>query len=164
MKPVTVSILKKELKEHTQEELVEICLQLAKFKKENKELLTYALFDSNDEDEYVREIKEEIDLEFSKLNLDSLYYIKKSIRKILRILKKYIRYSKKKETEADILIYFCKKMTELKPSHKRSVQMINIYERQLTMAKKAISSLHEDLQYDFNLELEKLEKSKLFTP
>lgn len=157
MKPVTVSILKKELGQHAQQELIEIVLQLAKFKKENKELLTYVLFDSNDEDEYIRAIKEEIDLEFSKLNLDRLYFIKKSTRKILRLLKKYIRYSKKKETEADILLYFCSKLIQLKPAHKKSQQMINIYERQLTMVRKAIASLHEDLQYDFNLELEKLE-------
>ena len=159
MKAVTVSVLKKELKDHTQEELVEICLRLAKFKKENKELLTYVLFDSNDEDEYIHEIKKEIDLEFSKLNSDSLYYIKKGIRKILRLLKKYIRYSKNKETEAYVLLYFCKKIKQLKPAYKKSLQIINIYERQLTMAKKAISSLHEDLQYDFNIELEKLQEN-----
>lgn len=158
MKPVTVSILKKELRQHPQEELIEICLKLAKFKKENKELLTYVLFDSNDEDEYIRTIKEEIDLAFSALNHNSLYYIKKSIRKTLRLIKKYIRYSKKKETEADILLYFCTKLRQLKPAHKRSQQMINIYERQLAMVRKAIGSLHEDLQYDYNLELEKLEK------
>ncbi|MBC8756279.1 hypothetical protein H2O64_16515 [Kordia sp. YSTF-M3] len=157
MKPVTVTILKKELKEHTHQELIEICLKLAKFKKENKELLTYALFDSRDEDQYIREIKEEIDVEFSKLNHDSLYYVKKSIRKILRLLKKYIRYSKKKETEADILLHFCGKLKELKPAHKRSLQIINIYDRQLAMAKKAISTLHEDIQYDFHLEIEELE-------
>ena len=116
MKAVTVSVLKKELKQHTQEELIEICLKLAKFKKENKELLTYALFDSHDEDEYIREIKEEIDVEFSKLNHDSLYYVKKSVRKILRMLKKYIRYSKKKETEAYVLLHFCGKLKELKPA------------------------------------------------
>ncbi|MGH1384577.1 hypothetical protein [Kordia sp.] len=159
MKAVTVSILKKELKEHSHEELIEICLKLAKFKKENKELLTYALFDSHDEDEYIREIKEETDAEFSKLNHDSLYYVKKSTRKILRLLKKYIRYSKKKETEAAVLLHFCGKLKELKPSHQRSVQMNNIYERQLGMAKKAISTLHEDIQYDFHLELEELENS-----
>ncbi|WP_046757567.1 hypothetical protein [Kordia jejudonensis] len=156
MKAVTVSVLKKELKQHTQEELIEICLKLAKFKKENKELLTYILFDSHDEDEYIREIKEEIDAGFSKLNHDSLYYVKKSIRKILRLLKKYVRYSKKKETEAELLLYFCTKYQELKASHQRSRQMMNIYERQLGMAKKAISTLHEDLQYDFVLLLEEL--------
>lgn len=159
MKAVTVSILKKELKEHSHEELIEICLKLAKFKKENKELLTYALFDSHDEDEYIREIKEETDVEFSKLNHDSLYYVKKSTRKILRLLKKYIRYSKKKETEAAVLLHFCGKLKELKPAHKRSLQMINIYDRQLAMAKKAVNTLHEDIQYDFHLEIEELENS-----
>ena len=158
MKAVTITILKKELKEHTHQDLIDICLKLAKFKKENKELLTYTLFDSRDEDEYIREIKEEVDVEFSKLNHNNLYYVKKGTRKILRLLKKYIRYSKKKETEAEILLYFCKKLQELKPAHKRSLQMVNIYERQLAMAKKAISTLHEDLQYDLILELEKLEE------
>lgn len=157
MKPVTVSILKKELKQLSHQKLIDVILQLAKFKKENKELLTYLLFDSSDEDEYIREIKKEIDLEFSKINHDRLYFIKKSTRKILRVIKKYIRYSKKKETEAAILLYFCSKLIQLKPKHNRSQQMINIYERQLTMAKNAIASLHEDLQYDFNLELEKME-------
>ncbi|EDP95798.1 hypothetical protein U8527_11795 [Kordia algicida OT-1] len=157
MKAVNVSVLKKELNEHSHQELVDICLKLAKFKKENKELLTYILFDSSDEDAYIREIKEEIDEAFSRLNHDSLYYVKKSVRKILRILKKYIRYSKKKETEAEILLYFCLKLKELKPSHKRSLQIVNIYEQQLRMAKKAIEKLHEDLQYDFYLEIEDLQ-------
>lgn len=157
MKPVTVAILKKELRQHSQQELVEICLQLARFKKENKELLTYVLFDSNDEEEYIRALKEEIDVAFASLNHNSLYYIKKSTRKILRVIKKHIRYSKKKKTEADILLYFCTKLKKLKPAHIRSQQMINMYERQLIMVKKAISTFHEDLQYDYNLELEKLE-------
>ncbi|AXG71660.1 hypothetical protein KORDIASMS9_03917 [Kordia sp. SMS9] len=156
MKVVTVTILKKELQEHSHQDLMEICLKLAKFKKENKELLTYVLFDSHDEDAYIDSVNEEVDLAFSKLNHDSLYYVKKSTRKILRLLKKYIRYSKKKETEAAILLHFCGKLKELKPSHQRSVQMNNIYERQLGMAKKAISTLHEDLQYDFQLMIEEL--------
>lgn len=158
MKPVTVSILKNELRQHSQQELIEFCLKLAKFKKENKELLSYVLFDSKDEDEYIRAIKEEIDLEFSKFNYERLYFVKKSTRKTLRIIKKYIRYSKKKETEAHVLIYFCSKLKQLSPGYKRSLQMINIFERQLSVVKKAISSLHEDLQYDFNLEIEELGK------
>lgn len=157
MKPVTVTILKNELENYSQKELVEICLKLAKFKNENKELLTYVLFDSNDEDEYVRAIKEEMDVEFSSLNQDNLYYVKKSTRKILRLIKKYIRYSKNKETEAALLLYFCAQLKQLKPSHKKSQQMINIFDRQLVMAKKAISTLHEDLQYDYNSELEELD-------
>lgn len=156
MKAVTVSALKKELQHYTHQELIDICLKLGKFKKENKELLTYILFESSDEDHYIESIKEEIAVEFSKLNHTSLYYIKKSIRKILRMLKKYIRYSKKKETEAELLLYFCSKLQELKPRHRNSLQIANLYDRQLGMAKKVISTLHEDLQYDFHLILDEL--------
>ena len=159
MKPVTVSVLKQELKTHSQHELIELCLKLAKFKKENKELLTYLLYDAEDEDGYIREIKEEVDLGFEEINKANLYYIKKGCRKNLRQIKKYIRYSKKKETEAELLLYFCSKIKELQPKQRSSQQMINMYERQLAMAVKAMSTLHEDLQYDFKLEIEKLEEN-----
>lgn len=156
MKPATVTTLKNELKHLPEKELVEICLKLAKFKKENKELLTYLLFESDDEDGYINEIKEEMDEVFSEINTSHIYYVKKGMRKILRQIKKYIRYSKKKETETELLLYFCSKMKELKSSHNRSQQMVNLYERQLEMAKKAMSTLHEDLQYDFSIEIEQL--------
>jgi len=159
MKPVTVSVFKQELKTHSQQELIELCLKLAKFKKENKELLTYLLYDAEDEDGYIREIKEEVDLGFEEINKANLYYIKKGCRKNLRQIKKYIRYSKKKETEAELLLYFCSKIKELQPKQRSSQQMINMYERQLAMAVKAMSTLHEDLQYDFKLEIEKLEEN-----
>lgn len=157
MKPATVTTLKKELQHHSQQDIVEICLKLAKFKKENKELLTYLLFESHDEDGYIQEIKQEMDQAFAEINLNSFYFIKKSTRKILRTIKKYIRYSKKKTTEAELLLYFCTKISELNPSYKRSQQMINMYQRQLSMAKKATGTLHEDLQYDFKQELELLD-------
>jgi hypothetical protein len=159
MKPVTVSVLKQELKTHSQHELIELCLKLAKFKKENKELLTYLLYDAEDEDGYIREIKEGVDLGFEEINKANLYYIKKGCRKNLKQIKKYIRYSKKKETEAELLLYFCSKIKELQPKQRSSQQMINMYERQLAMATKAMSTLHEDLQYDFKLEIEQLEEN-----
>ena len=132
---------------------------MVKFKKVNKELLSYILFDSKDEDEYILTIKEEIDEAFSKFNQQRLYFIMKSTRKTLRIIKKYIRYSKKKETEADVLLYFCSKLKELMANYKTSQQLINIYERQLVLVRKAVSNLHEDLQFDFNLEIENLERN-----
>lgn len=156
MKPATISILKKELRELPQEELVDLCLHLGRFKKENKELLSYLLFDSLDEDEYIRKIKEEIDEGFSTMNQSNLYYAKKSIRKILRAVKKYIRYSKNKETEAELLLYFCSTLGQVRLME-RSQQLLNMYDGQLRMAKKAIDKLHEDLQYDYQRKLEELE-------
>ena len=125
-------------------------MQLSKFKKENKELLTYLLFESHNEEEYVESIKEEINELFEKVNTKSYFYIRKSVRKILTSTKKFIRYSKKKETEVALLLHFCIKLKEFKPSIKRSPRLQNTYERQLILVRKAIDKLHEDLQYDYN--------------
>lgn len=156
MKAVTIKQLKDELSHKSANELKELCLHLARFKKENKELLTYLLFESHDEESYIQTIKEEIDFQFDEVNTNSFYYIRKSVRKILSSIKKHIRYSKKKETEAELLLYFCKKLKAFRPSIKRSTRLQNVFDSQIRMATKAIDKLHEDLQYDFQIELNEL--------
>ena len=49
MKAATVSQLKKELQHRNPDELLQLCLRLARFKLENKELLTYLLFEADNE-------------------------------------------------------------------------------------------------------------------
>ena len=99
MKAVSIKILKDELRYKSSEELLELCLRLSRFKKENKELLTYLLFESQNEDRYIENIKLEVDQMFEEINTKSFFYIRKSVRKILTSIKKQIRYSKKKSTE-----------------------------------------------------------------
>lgn len=156
MKAVSVVTIKKELKHLSSEELAELCLRLSRFKKENKELLTYLLFESENEPGYIESVKTYMDDEFELINTNSYFYIRKSARKILKNVKKYIRYSQKKETEVELLLYFCEKLRDFKPSIKRSTQLQNMYNRQILLAKKTIDKLHEDLQYDYNLMLEDL--------
>ncbi len=156
MKPATVKQLKDELSHSSQEELVNLCLRLSRFKKENKELLTYLLFESTNEQSYIESIKQEVDEQFEQINTNSYFYIKKSVRKILRNIKKYIRYSLNKETEVELLLYFCKKLIEFKPSILNNVTLTNIFNRQLLFIKNKIIALHEDLQYDFNVQLSDL--------
>ncbi len=157
MKTSTIKQLKDELKHRSQNELLELCLHLSRFKKENKELLTYLLFESSNEEGYIEGIKLEIDEQFENINKKSYYFIRKSVRKILKDIKKYIRYSKKKETEVELLLYFCKKLKNFSPSIKKSVRLQNIYNRQILLIKKIVATLHEDLQYDYELELNVLE-------
>ena len=145
MKAVSVKQLKDELEHKDANELMTICLSLAKFKKENKELLTYLLFEADNEEGYIEAVREEIDEQFLSMNKKNYYFQKKSIRRILKNVKKYIRYSKKKETEIELLLHFCQEMKALKPSVIRQLAMNNLYYRQIDMAKKAISTLHEDL-------------------
>ena len=157
MKAASLKEIKTELNHRSTQELLELCLRLSKFKKENKELLTYLLFESSDEENFIASIKVNMDSDFEKINTKTYYFIKKSIRKILRDVKKFIRYSQNKETEVELLIYFCLKLKEFKPSIKRNTALVSLYNRQIDFIKKKVITLHDDLQYDYNLELEALE-------
>jgi hypothetical protein len=156
MKAVSIKELKDELINYTPAELRDLCLRLARFKKENKELLTYLLFESSDEALYIESIKAEVDEEFDQINKKSYYLIKKSVRKILRTIRKYSRYSKKKETEVELLIYFCTKLRKFNPSIQKNSGLLNLFNNQLEAIRKKVTLLHEDLQFDFGVEIEKL--------
>jgi uracil phosphoribosyltransferase len=149
MKAATVKELKTELSNHTQEDLIKICLRLSRFKKENKELLTYLLYEAENEHNYIESVKREIDTQFEEVNTKTYYFIKKSIRKILRIAKKYIRYSQNKETEVEILLYFCQKLKEFKPSINHNKVLKGIFLRQIERIQTLTKKMHEDLQYDY---------------
>ena len=156
MKAATIKQLKDELKHYSEEDLRTLTLRLANFKKENKELLTYLLFEEGNEAGYIESVREEMIEQLDRINSDSFFYMKKTIRKVLRTAKKYIRYSKKKETEVEILIHFCRLLMEISPSIKKSKVLLGIYERQIASIEKAILTLHEDLQHDYNRELNHL--------
>ncbi|MEP2969295.1 MAG: hypothetical protein ABJO82_07175, partial [Nonlabens ulvanivorans] len=64
MKTASVKELKDELKYKDEKELMEIVLRLSRFKKENKELLTYLLFEAHHEDDYVDSVKANLDKQF----------------------------------------------------------------------------------------------------
>ena len=159
MKTATVTELKKELKTRSQEDLVEICLKLSKFKKENKELLTYLLYEADNEPLYIINVKQEIELQFLEINRKTPYFIKKSVRKILRNTKKYIRYSKQKETDVELLMHFTSTLKNMKPPISRDSVLTNIFLRQIEVIVKKINALHEDLKFDYERELEDLMES-----
>jgi hypothetical protein len=159
MKAVSLKELKDELTNFTPSELRELCLRLARFKKENKELLTYLLFESSDETLYIESIKKEIDEQIVLMNRSSYYLIKKSFRKILRTIRKYSRYSKKKETEVELLLYLCTILRNFSPAIQGNSGLQNFYDRQIDSIRKKILFLHEDLQFDFGAELNALENN-----
>jgi hypothetical protein len=156
LKAVTVKELSHELQNRTPKELRDLCLRLARFKKENKELMTYILFESSDEALYVESVKKEIDLQFEEVNRKSYYFIKKGLRRILLNTRKYIRYSQHKKTEVDLLIYYCQKLKKFSPSIRKNKALISLYERLLETITEKVSLLHEDLRYDYEPELEAL--------
>jgi hypothetical protein len=156
MKAAGVKAIKEELNSRSRQELSDLCLKLSKFKKENKELLTYLLFEADNENLFIISIQEEIDLEFENINRKSYYFIKKSIRKILRNTKKNIRYSKKKQTEVELLLHFCKKLKKFDPSISNSIPLTRIFDREILKVEKILNTLHPDLKYDYKTEMESI--------
>ena len=156
MKAATINELKQELANISSSKLSELCLRLARFKKENKELLTYLLFEAHDTNAYIASVKKEMDAQFETINKSNVYFVKKTLRKILRITNKFIRYSGSALIEAELLIYFCTGVKALDISINSSQVISNISQNQLKKINKAIASMHEDLQYDYLKEVKKL--------
>ena len=161
MKAATVKVIKQELNLRSKEELIDLCLSLSKFKKESKEFLSYLLFEADDENYFIQGIKKEIDYEYQQINFNNIFYIKKSVRKILRNTKKNIRFSKKKKTEIELLLHFCKKLDELKSSIYSNSVLNKIFDREILKIKKVVSALHPDLQYDYNIEIDTILNNNL---
>jgi len=149
MKAATIHELKSELGNTPQAQLVELCIRLARFKKENKELITYLLFESFDENAWIEQIKKEIEVQFDEMNKTNVYFAKKSLRKILRVTSKYIRYTGSAEAEVKLLLYFCTLLKTSGVPVETNPVISNIYHNQIKKITRSVATMHEDLQYDY---------------
>lgn len=156
MKAASIHELKAELSNAPHGQLVDLCVRLARFKKENKELVTYLLFESVDENAYIENIKKEMQEQFDEMNTSNVYFVKKSLRKILRVTGKYIRYTGSAEAEVRLLLAFCSLLKASGISTETNPVIRNLYQNQLKKISKGIATMHEDLQYDYLKELKLL--------
>ncbi len=158
MKAASLADIKKELSHLSQAQLIEVCLRVSKFKKINKELVNYLLFEAHDEEAYREKVKTIIDIRFAEMPLTNMFFSTKYLRKTLRLTKQYIQYSINKQTEIELLIYFCDRLLITPIKIKKYPAISNLLERLLEKIAKEIAKLHEDLQYDYSKELEKLRR------
>ena len=124
--------IKKEIQHLSPVQTAELCLRLARYKKENK-------------------VKAEAGFMFSQLPVRS-YDAAKSMRKILRLLGKYTKFTGSKEVEIDLLLNFCNNYihyTDRKASYK---PLRMILTRQMLKVRTLIGKLHEDVQADYTEE------------
>ncbi|MEO6406219.1 MAG: hypothetical protein ABIY51_02605 [Ferruginibacter sp.] len=156
MKASTVKEIKSALESSGHADLLQLCMRLIKFKKENKELATYVLFEAENETGYIIQVKDTLDLLFAEVNKTNLYFAKKNLRKITRTANRFIKYTEVATTEVDILLYVAEAMKDLNlPLHK-SAALLNIFNGLLKKIEKVMSGLHEDLQYDYHRQLSTL--------
>jgi len=157
MNSASISEIKKELQRLDADELNAICLRLAKYKKENKELLSYLLSDAHDEAGYIRGIKEELDVMFQELDGRNLYITKKILRKILRFANRQIKYSGIPQTELELRIYFCEKVKEVGIPLTTGTVLYNLYQQQLKKITTVLAKLPEDYQVDYEAAIDALQ-------
>lgn len=158
MKTASLSELRKEIVQLPQEDASALLVRLARYSKENKELLHYLLYEADFESGYVEKIKELIRQQFSELNRSKIQFVKKGLQRILRELKKHIKYSGKKETEIELLLFFCEQVVHAKIKIDRYPVLLNMYNRQLAAIEKAVLRLDEDLRYDYSEQIERAQE------
>jgi hypothetical protein len=156
MRSASIQELKQVLLNMPAAELTELCLRLAKFKKENKELLTYLLFEAHNEEGFIQSVKKEVDEQFEQINKSNLYYVKKTLRKILRNINKHIKYTGSSQVTVELLIYFCKSIQDTGIPIEKNAMIANLYKSQVDKINKTLLGLHEDLQHDYSRELSSL--------
>ena len=156
MKSASIHELKQELIALSAPKLLEVTLRLARFKKENKELLNFLLFQSHNILGYTESVKIEIDEQFDTLPKGNWYLIKKGLRKIIRGMNKHCKYTGNKEFEVEILLHFCNRLSQSDmPIHKHKA-LSNLYAMQLKKLQLKIAEVHEDLRFDYTKQLNKL--------
>lgn len=149
MKAASISDIKQELNNVSPAKLLELCLKLAKYKKDNKELLNYLLFEAHDEQQYIVQVKLDMEIDFEAINKTNVYFAKKSLRKILRTTAKHIRYTASKPAEVELLLHFCLLLQQSSIPIHSNVVLKNLYQFQIKKVARVIATLHEDLQYDY---------------
>ncbi len=153
MRSSSINEIKQELVTLKAAEVTALCLRLARFKKENKELLTYLLFEAQDEPRFIKNCNQEIGKLFAEINISHIYFAKKTLRKILRMINKYSRYSGNKQTDMELRIFFCQQLKASGIPIRQNAVLHNIFDGQLKKIDAALVTLHEDLQHDYRKEI-----------
>ena len=156
MKAVSLNEIKQELQHLSAKDITELSLRLARYKKENKELLAFLLFNAHDIESYTNGLKEDISEGFTEVNKSNLYLAKKTLRKILREINKQVRFTLNKQTEAELRIHFCVTLKTSGIAMHKNKALANMYAQQVKKIRTAIDGLHEDIQYDLMKQVEEL--------
>ena len=155
MKAEKLSDIKKELSSLNNEQLVSLCLRLAKYKKENKELLSYLLYEAESPIAYAEAVKATLIEEFHTLKRND-YFSTKHLRKILRLLAKHAKYTGSVEAELVLWLWFCKNYLSYADLRSHYKPLQNIFIKQMEKVKKLFPKLHEDLQFDYSREYDEI--------
>lgn len=153
IKSASLAEIKKQLSLLDAGELGRLCLRLARYKKENKEMLTYLLFDEQNEEAYRANVKSDLEELFEGLPTANVYLMKKGLRKIIRYMNKQVKFSEVPLTELEVRISFCANVRAANVPLRESRVLNNLYLQQLNRVQRLWERLPEDLQFDYAQDL-----------
>jgi hypothetical protein len=156
MKSASLTEIKKEINLLSPLALADLLLTISKYKRENKDLLSYLLFYSHNQEQYIEIVKQQIDLQFDDIAAQNSFQFKKPIRKILKYTQKHIKFSASKKVEVELLMHFCYQFKKSEQWIFSSTYLMNLYQMQIKKIHKALDALHEDYKFDYQNELQKL--------
>ncbi|MDN3690138.1 hypothetical protein [Cyclobacterium jeungdonense] len=154
----SLNSLKKELQHRDSKELIDLVLHLSKLNRDNKAFLYFKLFDSDDASLFVDTVKEELEKAFNSANSKNYYFAKKSAQGIRRILNKNLKLTKDSNAKIELITFFCRQLEEFGYLEYHYPVIDNLYALQVGKVEKLIGNLHEDLQFDYQEQLENLKK------
>lgn len=157
MSPATIEDLKKELQKLPPKKLLELTLKLARFKKENKELLTFLLFESGNIEGYVQSLQMEIDEMVADIHKAPSAVVKKQLRRVTRLITRQSKYIASKPATAELHLHFCLALKNHPESLLNITSANTIYQQQLNKLSKLVPTLDDDLQYDLQQKIDALE-------
>ena len=156
MKPATLVQIRKELETVSYNRLLDITMKMVRHKTENKEFISFVLFDEENVADFASDIRHEISEMMQEVQYKPSYIIKRTLRKVLRYISRYCGYVSDKEFEAEMLVYFCRLMKE-KRLHRTPIKSINIiYYKQLEKIEKLLPKLTGEVKTDIENELAEL--------
>lgn len=160
MNSASIEEIKKELKQLPPKKVLDLTLRLARFKKENKELLTYLLFESHDEAGYIKVLQADIDEKFAGIDPSPVSKAKKEYRKILRMINRQIKYIGSRAAAVELLLHFTEMLKQQEENLHPRLQ--TIFLQQLTKAEKLLPLIEDDLQFDYQQKIDSLRGNEVF--
>lgn len=159
MKIASLAEIKKELSYLNEKELKDLILDLSKFSTDNKTYLFFKLFEKANPRLFIEMVMEEIEFEFVKANTKHYHFAKKSVQAIRRKLNKNLKLTKDKSAQIELIIFFCEKMKLYGYLTFGHPVIENLFNIQIRKIERLISGIHEDLQYDYQYQLDELKST-----
>jgi len=156
MKIASLAEIKKELQNLSQSELIALVSDLSKFSADNKLFLYFKLYGRDHPELFSEMVQEELISEFRNANTRNSHYAKKSAQGIRRKLNKFLKFTKDKPTQVDLISFFCEMLYEYGYLMFRHPVIENLYLLQVGKVERLLGQMHEDLQYDYRGKLMEL--------